>query len=70
MPLFLIFLLPVLFTTSTFSKITILATYINARMPTASKLDTRSKGTLHGVHGLSALLSDVMPALTFSRSIY
>ena len=32
-------------------------------MSTASKLDTRSEGTLHGVHGLPALLPDVMPAL-------
>ena len=32
-------------------------------MSTASKLDTRSKGTLHGVHGLPALLSDGMPTL-------
>ena len=60
---FLQFLLPDLFTTSTFSKITILATYISARMSTASKLDTRSEGTLHGVHGLPALLPDGMPAL-------
>ena len=70
MPLFLKFLLPVLFTTSTFSKITIFATDINARMSTASNLDTRSEGTLNGVHGLSAFLSDVMPAFTFSHSTY
>ena len=60
---FLPFLLPDLFTTSTLSKITILAADINARMSTAPKLGTRSEGTLHGVHGLPALFPDGMPAL-------
>ena len=32
-------------------------------MSTASRLTTRSKRTLHGVHGLPALLPDGMPAL-------
>ena len=32
-------------------------------MSTASRLNTRSKRTLHGVHGLPALLPDGMPAL-------
>ena len=32
-------------------------------MSTASKLGTRAEGTLHGVHGLPALLPDGMPAL-------
>ena len=33
-------------------------------MSTASRLGTRSEGTLHSVHGLPALLPDGMPALT------